>query len=92
MDNNVTKETQNQPSIIEFDCDTFFKNTAKPSKVVPIEKMKRTDAGQTNQPVKEQPVKNQPVKEQPVRNQPVKEQPVKNEPAKNQPPPKKKDG
>jgi hypothetical protein len=36
---------------------TADKKTAKPSKVVPIETIKRNDAGQTNQPVKTQPVK-----------------------------------
>jgi hypothetical protein len=58
-------------------------NAVKPTRVTPIEKMKRVDGGANqavkNAPEKNQPMKNERIKEQPVRNEPQRNQPTRNE-------------
>ena len=86
-----TRATSNELAIYKPKVNAD-KSSAKPAKVVP---MNKGNESQKNQPVKQEPVrtepqKNQPVKQEPVRtepqkNQPVKQEPLRTDPQKNQP-------
>jgi hypothetical protein len=80
-----TTVNNNQITVYRPKVNAADKNSAKPSKVVPVEKLNKINEPARNQPVNNQSVKKEPVRNQPVNNQPVKKEPVRNQPVNNQP-------